>query len=75
MIIQSCLSCKFHQVKHEEKERISYCQKENLWSQLSKCVMKKALTRFLEQESSLLSADPKFSPPPARFCGKEEERG
>ena len=56
MIIQSCFGCRFHQIKDEEKERVSYCQKENCWSEFSKCIMKKALNRFLEQESSLLSA-------------------
>jgi hypothetical protein len=56
MIIQSCFNCRFHQIKDEEKEGVSYCQKENCWSEFSKCIMKKALNRFLEQESSVLSA-------------------
>lgn len=56
MIIQSCLGCRFHQVKDEEREGVGYCQKENCWSEFSNCIMKKALRRFLEQESSSLSA-------------------
>ena len=55
MVIQSCFSCRFHQIKDEEKEGVSHCRKENCWSEFSKCIMKKALTRFLAQESSLLS--------------------
>jgi len=53
MIIQSCLRCRFHEFRREEKERISYCQKENCWAEFSKCIMKKALNRFLEQELKL----------------------
>jgi len=58
MIIKSCLLCRFHEVKQNEEESTSYCQKENCWSQFSKCLAKKALTRFLEQENaeSLLKA-------------------
>jgi len=58
MTINSCLLCRFHEIKQEEKEPISHCQKENCWSQFSKCIMKKALNRFLEQES------PGYSPTP-----------
>ena len=54
MVIKSCLSCRFHEVKQDEKESNSYCRKENCWSEFSKCIMKKALNRFLEQESSKL---------------------
>lgn len=52
MVIKSCLQCQFHEIKDEGRESISYCQKENCWSQFSKCVAKKALTKFLEQEAS-----------------------
>ena len=55
MIIKCCLLCKFHQIKQESKERLSYCQKENCSSELSKCILK-ALYIFLKQESSVLSA-------------------
>ncbi len=50
MVIKSCLSCRFHEAKQEEKESISYCRKENCWSEFSKCLAKKALANFLEQE-------------------------
>ena len=58
MVIKSCLICRFHEVKQNEEESSGYCQKENCWSQFSKGLAKKALTRFLEQESaeSLLKA-------------------
>ena len=52
MVIKSCLICRFHEVRQEEKESNSYCRKENCWSEFSKCIMKKALNRFLEQDSS-----------------------
>jgi len=57
MIIKCCLLCKFHQIKEEDKEGVSYCQKENCSSELSRCILK-ALYIFLKQESSLLSATP-----------------
>ena len=52
MLIKSCFQCKFHQIKQGEKEKISYCARENCWSRYSKCVANKALDRFLEQESA-----------------------
>jgi hypothetical protein len=52
MIIKSCFQCEFHKVKQEEREQMSYCQKENCWSRFSKCVAKKALSMFLERECS-----------------------
>ncbi len=52
MLIQSCFHCEFHRIKQGEKEQMSYCRRENCWSQYSKCVATKALNRFLEQECS-----------------------
>ena len=52
MLIRSCFSCKFHEVKQEKQEKISRCIKENCYAQYSKCVTTKALKKFLEQESS-----------------------
>jgi len=52
MLIKSCSSCEFHEVKPGEDRPMSYCAKENCWSRFSKCIAKKALTRFLEQETS-----------------------
>jgi len=51
MVIKACFSCEFHTLKEVEKGQKSHCQKENCWSEFSKCVAKKALKRFLEQES------------------------
>ena len=73
MIIQSCLACKFHLAKHEEKERVSYCQKENCWSQFSKCILNKALNRFLDQESSGLVPTQNSVPPVLDFAAKKRE--
>ena len=56
MIIKCCSPCGFHQIKQLEKERISYCQKENCWSKFSRCIRNKTLNRFLEQESTSPSA-------------------
>jgi hypothetical protein len=50
MIIKSCLSCKFHEVKQDGREETSHCRKENCWSRYSKCVLGKALERFLKEE-------------------------
>ncbi len=52
MLIKSCFQCQFHEIKPEENEQMSYCQKENCWSRFSKCVANKALSRYLEQERS-----------------------
>ncbi len=53
MVIKSCFECKFHEIKQGEKEQMSYCRRENCYSQYSKCVDKKALDRFLNEESSV----------------------
>ena len=55
MVIQYCFQCEFHEIRLGDGEQMSYCAKENCWSQFSKCVAKIALNRFLEQEV----ADPK----------------
>jgi len=52
MVIKSCFLCDFHEIKQDENGDMSYCGKENCWSHFSKCIAKKALTRFLEQEST-----------------------
>jgi hypothetical protein len=52
MIIKSCLSCEFHEVKGDGKEEASHCRKENCWSRYSKCILAKALEKFLEEQSS-----------------------
>jgi hypothetical protein len=49
LIIKSCHPCEFHEVKQEEKT--SFCGKENCWAKFSKCIAKKALSRYLEEEA------------------------
>lgn len=63
MVIKSCLICRFHEVRQEEKESNSYCGKENCWSEFSKCILKRALHRFFEQESSKLCGPPEIQLP------------
>lgn len=52
MIIRSCFSCEYHEIRHEGKEETSHCRKENCWSRYSKCVLGKALERYLKEESA-----------------------
>ena len=52
MIIRCCSSCDFHEIRQDGKEETSYCRRENCWSRYSKCVLLKALERFLKEESS-----------------------
>ena len=52
MLIKSCLNCKYHKMVEERREQMSYCEKESCWSQYSKCLAGKALSRLLEQERS-----------------------
>ena len=50
MLIKACLPCKFHVIKRNEEGQSTFCQKENCWAQYSKCVVYKALDRFLNDE-------------------------
>ena len=52
MIIKSCFDCKYHEIRREGKEDTSHCRQENCWSRYSKCVLAKALEKFLAEESS-----------------------
>ncbi|MCJ7495449.1 MAG: hypothetical protein MUP68_14600 [Deltaproteobacteria bacterium] len=52
MLINSCFTCEFHNIKEAEEGPKSHCGKENCWSQFSKCIAKKALIRFLDQETT-----------------------
>ena len=54
MIVNSCFSCTFHQIMREEREMMSFCQKEDCWAEFSECEMRKAFNRSLIQELSLL---------------------
>ena len=51
MVIKSCFSCKFHEIRQEGNEKMSRCIKENCYSEFSKCIATKALNKFLEQDS------------------------
>lgn len=61
MIIKSCLPCNYHKIKLDGKEEASHCQRENCWSRYSKCILSKALERYLKEESS--RSDQAFSNP------------
>jgi hypothetical protein len=52
MIIKTCLPCEFHEIQQDGKEETSHCRRENCWSRYSKCVLGKALERFLKEESA-----------------------
>ena len=52
MLIKSCFTCKFHEIREEGNEKMSRCIKENCYSEFSKCIANKALNKYLEQESS-----------------------
>jgi len=52
MVIKSCLSCKYHEISQDGKEETSHCQRENCWARYSRCVLGKALEKFLKEESS-----------------------
>jgi len=53
MLLKSCSNCKFHEIKQNGngEGKISYCARENCYSQYSKCLANKALSQFLEQET------------------------
>jgi len=53
MLIKTCLPCKYHVIKVEDHEPTSHCGKENCWARYSKCILNKALERYLKEESSL----------------------
>ena len=50
MILKPCLKCPHHIIRENGKEKESFCQKENCWSVFSKCIARKALERFLDEE-------------------------
>ena len=68
MLIKSCLACKFHEIREEGNEKKSRCIRENCYAEFSKCIAKRALHQFLEDEkteskSHLSAID--------RFCSRE----
>jgi hypothetical protein len=52
MLIKFCLPCKFHEISEEGNEKKSRCVKENCYAEFSKCIAKKALHQFLEDEKT-----------------------
>jgi len=50
MLIKSCLACKFHEIREEGNDKKSRCIKENCYAEFSKCIAKRALHQFLEDE-------------------------
>ncbi len=52
MLIKSCLSCKFHEIREEGNENKSRCIKENCYSEFSKCIAMRALNQFIESEKT-----------------------
>ncbi len=52
MILRSCLDCKFHSIPESDRGKRSRCNRENCFSEFSKCIAQKALESFLEQDST-----------------------
>ncbi len=52
MLIKSCMTCKFHEIREEGNEKKSRCIKENCYSEFSKCIAMKALDQFIEKEKT-----------------------
>lgn len=50
MLLHSCLGCRFHSIKENESQKMSYCARENYWSMYSKCIAYRALEFFLKQD-------------------------
>ena len=50
MILKTCLSCKFHEIRDADNGQKSRCRRENCWSEFSKCIAKRALEEFLNQD-------------------------
>ncbi|MGQ9570934.1 MAG: hypothetical protein ACUVUQ_08870 [Thermodesulfovibrionales bacterium] len=51
MVIRVCSKCKFHDIREFEDTEKSYCKKEGCWSEFSDCIIKKAIERFLKEET------------------------
>lgn len=50
MLLRSCFVCPHHQVRGDEGVRHSFCAKENCWSRYSRCIARRAIEKFLEQD-------------------------
>ena len=56
MLLKTCLACEHHEIRRPEGIAMSHCGKENCWARYSKCVMFRALDRFLDEEAVGCSA-------------------
>ncbi|MGB9714872.1 MAG: hypothetical protein ACPL1G_00440 [Thermodesulfovibrionales bacterium] len=54
MVIRTCSKCEFHYIKEFENTVRSYCKKEGCWSEFSDCIIKKAIERFLKEETECM---------------------
>ena len=50
MLLRSCFICDYHEIRSDDGARQSFCRKENCWSRYSKCVARRAIQRFLDEE-------------------------
>ncbi|MFP3870171.1 MAG: hypothetical protein ACLFVT_04720 [Syntrophobacteria bacterium] len=48
MILKPCLDCQYHEIRHQSMP-MSYCTKENCFSQHSRCIINKALRQYLNE--------------------------
>lgn len=49
-MLKSCFICPHHQIKGQDGVRHSFCEKENCWSRYSRCIARKAVERFLQED-------------------------
>lgn len=48
MLLRPCLNCRHHEMRHESRP-ISFCSKENCFSQHSRCINQKAIQQYLKE--------------------------
>ena len=48
MLLKPCIDCQSHEVRHQSAP-LSYCRKENCFSEHSRCITNKALRQFLRE--------------------------
>jgi hypothetical protein len=52
MILNTCVNCRFHEIPDTGEEEKSRCGRENCWSEFSKCIAKRALDHYLEEDGA-----------------------
>lgn len=50
MLLKSCFICPHHEIRKEEGTSHSFCQKENCWSRYSRCLARKAVEKFIQED-------------------------